>query len=140
MIQILKRFLFLFKGRDIQSSVGTLSHILPYSMVEMGQLASAQPEQLDSVSAVLVDFFDQPLRADDPAVTRRRSRNRLSVENVDNSLCDLSNFSAFTRTNSSASSTDERVGSGLDPAILNISESVTQSWNANRFSFSSFKN
>ena len=108
-------------------------------MVEMGQLASAQPEQLDSVSAVLVDFFNQPIRADDPAVTRRRSRNRLSCENVDSSLCDLSNFSAFTRTNSSASSTDERVGSGLNPAILNVTESVTQSWNGNRFSFSSFK-
>jgi len=109
-------------------------------MVEMGQLASAQPEQLDSVSTVLVDFFNQPIRADDPSVTRRRSRSRLSVENVDNSLCDLSNFSAFTRTNSSASSTDEMVDSGLNPAVLNISESVTQSWNGNRCSFSSFNN
>ena len=108
-------------------------------MVEMGQLASAQPEQLDSASAVLADFFDQPIKVDDPAVNRRQSRNRLSRENIDNSLCDLSHFSAFTRTNSSASSTDGRMDSGLNPDILNISESVTQSWNDSRFSFSSFK-
>jgi len=107
-------------------------------MVERGRPVQGpiEHQNLDDVNSLVADFFNQP--PIDRALADF-SHGGHDLMTLDNSMCDLSHFSVFTRTNSSASSADGLQDMDMNPAILNVSESVTQSWNARRLSFSTFR-
>jgi len=98
-------------------------------MVEQGCPIQGPTEyqDLDDVNSIVADLFNQPPIDRILADFSHRGHDLMTL---DNSMCDLSHFSVFTKIILSASSADGLQDIDLNPAVLNVSESVTQSWNA----------